>query len=194
MVCCFEEEEEEDTLQQPLHHNQSQTQTPNPNTPSPSNTTISPMNSNFPALICKDILQTIFESLSVPDLARCACVCKIWSEVAGDGEIVVKAFKKAWKVKEVIGKPSSGGFWRDAKITKFAVSHRVVRGDSVASLAVKYSVQFGMEVLIECYLRMHNQSFDDMICTTLLVVFVHLVGIDEVVSVLAWQKGGWEVI
>nr|GEZ76121.1 hypothetical protein [Tanacetum cinerariifolium] len=99
------------------------------------------MNSNFPALICKDILQTIFESLCVTDLARCACVCKVWSEIAGDGEIVVKAFKKAWKVKEVIGKPSSGWFWRDAKITKFAVSHRVAKGDSVASLAVKYSVQ-----------------------------------------------------
>ncbi|PWA87483.1 F-box domain, cyclin-like protein [Artemisia annua] len=145
MVCCFEEEEDTDTLQQPLHNPQTQTQTPNPNTPSTSNsnsnTTISPMNSNFPALTCKDILQTIFENLSVPDLARCACVCKVWSEVAGDGEIVVKAFKEPWKLKEVIGKPSSGGFWRDGRISKFAVSHRVVKGDSVASLAVKYSVQ-----------------------------------------------------
>lgn len=68
-------------------------------------------------------------------------MCKVWSEVAGDGEIVVRAFKEPWKLKEVIGKPSSGGFWRDGKISKFAVSHRVVKGDSVASLAVKYSVQ-----------------------------------------------------
>lgn len=48
---------------------------------------------------------------------------------------------KPWKLKEVIGKPSSGGFWREVNLGKFAISHTLVKGDSVASLAVKYSVQ-----------------------------------------------------
>lgn len=46
-----------------------------------------------------------------------------------------------WGLKEVVGKPVSSSFWRDNGIGKFAISHRILRGDSVASLAVKYSVQ-----------------------------------------------------
>ena len=39
----------------------------------------------------------------------------------------------------MIGKPVSGTFWRDNESWKFAISRRIVKGDSVASLAVKFS-------------------------------------------------------
>ncbi|CAI9282587.1 unnamed protein product [Lactuca saligna] len=58
------------------------------------------MNSNFAALICKDILRTIFEKLPVVDLARSACVCRLWSSVASDREIQVRAFKAPWKLRK----------------------------------------------------------------------------------------------
>lgn len=102
---------------------------------------LSPMNSHFFALSCRDILRLIFEKLSIPDLARSSCVCRLWQSVASDHEIVAGAFKAPWKLKDVIGKPSSGSFWRDNCLGKFAISHRILRGDSLASLAVKYSVQ-----------------------------------------------------
>ncbi|XP_018724055.2 F-box protein At1g55000 [Eucalyptus grandis] len=103
--------------------------------------TISPMNSHFSALACHDTLRLIFEKLSVRDLARASCVCRIWSCVASDRDMVTRAFAAPWRLKEVVGVPSSGSFWRDTGIGKFAISHRIKRGDSVASLAVKYSVQ-----------------------------------------------------
>ncbi|CAN6566542.1 unnamed protein product [Malus baccata var. baccata] len=81
------------------------------------------MNSHFSALTCRDTLCLIFEKLPIPDLARSSCVCRVWN------------------LKEVIGKPASSSFWRDNSIGKFAISHRIVRGDTVASLTVKYSVQ-----------------------------------------------------
>ncbi|KAI3448631.1 hypothetical protein Pfo_005296 [Paulownia fortunei] len=103
--------------------------------------TISPMNSNFSALLCKDTLRTILEKLSLSDLARAACVCRLWRSVASDRDMQIRAFMSPWKLRDVIGKPSSGGFWRDNSLSKFAVSHRLSRGDSIASLAVKYAVQ-----------------------------------------------------
>ncbi|KDP23510.1 hypothetical protein JCGZ_23343 [Jatropha curcas] len=103
--------------------------------------TISPMNSHFSALTCRDTLRLIFEKLPVADLARASCVCRVWNSVASDGEIVRSAFMEPWKLKEVVGKPVSSCFWRDNDIWKFAISHKIVRGDTVASLAVKYSVQ-----------------------------------------------------
>lgn len=143
MGCCGEDEEE---ILQPLHQQQtpslhSSSSMASATTGDDSYTTISPMNSNFPALVCKDILRTIFEKLPVADLARSACVCRLWSSVASDREIQVRAFKAPWKLKDVIGKPSSGSFWRDNSLSRFAISHRLVRGDTVASLAVKYTVQ-----------------------------------------------------
>ncbi|KAL8253763.1 hypothetical protein R6Q59_031984 [Mikania micrantha] len=147
MGCCCEEE---DDILQPLRQ---QTLTLHSSSSSSSSSMlsavagddssaiISPMNSNFEALICKDILRTIFEKLPVTDLARSACVCRLWSSVASDREIHVRAFKSPWKLKDLIGKPSSGSFWRDNSLTRFAISHRLVHGDTVASLAVKYSVQ-----------------------------------------------------
>ncbi|OAY44074.1 hypothetical protein MANES_08G120400v8 [Manihot esculenta] len=103
--------------------------------------TISPMNSHFSALTCRDTLRLIFEKLPVADLSRACCVCRVWNSVASDGDIVKRAFMSPWKLKEVVGKPVSGNFWRDNGIWKFSISHKIIRGDTVASLAVKYSVQ-----------------------------------------------------
>lgn len=55
--------------------------------------------------------------------------------------MVVETFKAPWKLLDVMGKPSSRSFWRDNGIGKFAISHRILRGETVASLAVKYSSQ-----------------------------------------------------
>ncbi|GMG99720.1 hypothetical protein Nepgr_001560 [Nepenthes gracilis] len=102
---------------------------------------MSPMNTTFSSLIFEDILRFIFEKLSIVDLARAACVCRLWNSLASDREIQTAAFKAPWKLKDVLGTPSSGSFWRDNSLGKFAVSHRLVRFDTVARLAVKYSVQ-----------------------------------------------------
>lgn len=87
------------------------------------------------------MLISILEHLPIDDLARAACVSRFWNHVASDKDIQVRAFMRPWKLKEVVGMPSSGGFWREVRLGKFAISHRLAKGDSVASLAVKYSVQ-----------------------------------------------------
>lgn len=102
---------------------------------------ISPMNSHFSALCCRDTLRVIFEKLPIPDLARASSVCRVWNSVASDKEIVTRSFKSPWNLSHVIGEPLSGSFWRDNSLSKFAISHRIVRGDTIARLAVKYSVQ-----------------------------------------------------
>ncbi|KAI7746478.1 hypothetical protein M8C21_003294 [Ambrosia artemisiifolia] len=135
MGCCGEEEEE---ILQPL---QQQTQTIQSSSSS-SDIIISPMNSNFEALFCKDILRTILEKLPVADLARSACVCRLWSSVASDRDIQARAFMAPWKLNHLIGNPTSSSFWRDNNsLTRFAISHPLGRGDTVTSLALKYSVQ-----------------------------------------------------
>lgn len=68
-------------------------------------------------------------------------MCRCWNSVASDREIVTGVFKSPWKLKDVIGDPSSTSFWRDNSINRFAISHRLARGDTITSLAVKYSVQ-----------------------------------------------------
>ncbi|KAM7473763.1 hypothetical protein LguiB_021006 [Lonicera macranthoides] len=144
MGCCGDQDEEEQEILHPLNPDSQTLTSPTPTStslPDEFDTVISPMNSNFSALICKDILRSIFENLPLPDLARSACVCRLWSSVASDREIQTRAFKAPWKLKDVIGNPSSGSFWRDNSINRFAISHRLVRQDTVASLAVKYSVQ-----------------------------------------------------
>ncbi|KAG7969241.1 hypothetical protein I3843_07G020300 [Carya illinoinensis] len=124
---------------------------PNPTRSDPSSfefstPAISPMNSSFSALTCRDTLRIILQKLPVPDLARASCVCRLWYSVASDHEIVAGAFKAPWKLKDVIGKPVSGSFWRDNGIGKFAISHRLVRGDTLARLAIRYSVQQVMDI------------------------------------------------
>ncbi|KAG6750502.1 hypothetical protein POTOM_044998 [Populus tomentosa] len=93
------------------------------------------------AFTCRDTLIMILRKLGARDLARASCVCKLWRDMASGDEIVRPAFMEPWKLKDIVGKPVSGSFWRDSGIWKFAISHKIVKGDSVASLAVKYSVQ-----------------------------------------------------
>lgn len=120
-----------------------------PSSPSlSSSTVISPLNSHFSALACRDTLRIIFLKLSIPDLARAACACRLWNSVASEKDIVTRAFLAPWNLKAVVGTPLSGSFWRDNGLGKFAISHRIGSGDSVASLAVKYSVHV---CLIECW-------------------------------------------
>ncbi|KAK9756720.1 hypothetical protein RND81_01G116600 [Saponaria officinalis] len=138
MNCCTEEEET--TFLHPLLTTAADTNAANAAVGG-NEKTISPMNSNFAALVCRDTLRIIFEKLSVSDIARSACVCRIWCDVASEREIQTTSFKAPWKLKDVVGEPNSGSFWRDNRLSKFAISHRIIRGDSVASLAVKYSVQ-----------------------------------------------------
>lgn len=114
---------------------------------SAADTTISPMNSNFSALLCKDTLRAILQKLSLSDLARAACVSRLWWSVASDSQMQIQAFISPWKLREIVGKPSSSGFWRDNSLSKFAVSHRLSRSDSIASLAVKYTVQVLLWIL-----------------------------------------------
>ncbi|CAK9187570.1 unnamed protein product [Ilex paraguariensis] len=144
MGCCGDEEE--DDILQPLHpdHSGDLSSTASSAVDGGSDDwtiVTSPMNSLFSALICRDTMRVILEKLPLVDLARAACVCRLWNSVASDREIKTRAFKAPWKLKEIVGNPSSGSFWRDNSLGKFAISHRLVRGDSVASLAVKYSVQ-----------------------------------------------------
>ncbi|CAN1199465.1 F-box protein At1g55000 [Linum perenne] len=139
MGCCCGEEADDGGGENPLPS--TLTQHLNPCGTSSAAATISPMNSNFSALTCRDTLRLILEKLAVADLARSCCVCRVWNSVASDDEITRRAFMSPWKLKEVVGKPASGVFWRDNRIGKFAISHKIARGDSVASLAVKYSVQ-----------------------------------------------------
>ncbi|XP_020258977.1 F-box protein At1g55000 [Asparagus officinalis] len=68
--------------------------------------------------------------------------CRFWRfRRASDRELLELAFRKPWNVKRVMGTPSSAAFWRSPGLDRFAISHRLQRGDSVAGLALKYSVQ-----------------------------------------------------
>ncbi|PON59859.1 F-box domain LysM domain containing protein [Trema orientale] len=142
MGCCCDEDDDEILKHlNPTIPIQSQFQTLTLDPSSSSGDVISPMNSHFSALTSRDLLRVIFQKLPIPDLARSSCVCRLWNSVASDKEILTRAFKAPWKLAHVVGEPLSGSFWRDNNLGKFAISHRIVRGDSVASLAVKYSVQ-----------------------------------------------------
>ncbi|GAV63154.1 LysM domain-containing protein/F-box-like domain-containing protein [Cephalotus follicularis] len=99
------------------------------------------MNSLSSVLACRDTLQLIFEKLTIPDLSRASCVCRAWKSVVSDHQMVSRAFGRPWNLGDIVGEPLSRSFWRDNGIGKFAISHRILGGDSVASLAVKYSVQ-----------------------------------------------------
>ncbi|KAK8962187.1 F-box protein [Platanthera guangdongensis] len=134
MGCCGEEGE--DVLLRSLLHDL------NPKNPnSGTKAVLSPMNSNFSALGTRDLLRSILELLRPSDLARAACVCRVWREVASDREVRERAFREPWKVRKLLGSPSSAGFWRYPGLNRFAISHRLLRGDTVTALALKYSVQ-----------------------------------------------------
>ncbi|KAE9589597.1 hypothetical protein Lal_00000315 [Lupinus albus] len=140
MGCCCDEDDT-DILTHLMISNFPSSSSSSPSSSPSSSSVISPMNSHFSALSSTDILRLIFQSLPISDLARASCVCRIWNSVASDREIVTKAFIAPWKLNDVVRDPVSRSFWRDNNIGKFAISHRIVRGDTVASLAVKYSVQ-----------------------------------------------------
>ncbi|MQL95794.1 hypothetical protein Taro_028466 [Colocasia esculenta] len=145
MGCCGDDED--DQIRQLLCETLVQTSSPSSSSPSsPADSdaagVISPMNSNFSALVsCRDVLRAILELLPPADLARAACVCRIWSEIASEREVQERGFRSPWKVACILGDPSSSGFWRHPSLGRFAISHRIVRGDTVVGLAVKYSVQ-----------------------------------------------------
>ncbi|KAL4198421.1 hypothetical protein AMTRI_Chr03g45820 [Amborella trichopoda] len=102
---------------------------------------ISPMNSHFYALASRDILRSIFELLSMSDLARASCVCRLWNSVACEPGLKTAAFRAPWKLREVLGRPSSAAFWRENSLSRFAISHRLNKGDTIPGLALRYCVQ-----------------------------------------------------
>nr|CAD1837624.1 unnamed protein product [Ananas comosus var. bracteatus] len=137
---------------------------PSPSSPSSSpslsssSEVISPMNSHFSALSSGDLLRSILASLPPADLARAACVCRLWRAVASDREMLERAFRAPWRVRRVLGTPSSAAFWRHPALSRFAISHRLLRGDTVAGLALKYSVKYGLR--IPHFSVLHNTSVD----------------------------------
>ncbi|KAK7356073.1 hypothetical protein VNO80_15339 [Phaseolus coccineus] len=135
MGCCCDEDDG-DIFRQLINSNFSSSSSSIANA-----TVISPMNSHFSALSSTDILRLIFQNLPISDLARAGCVCRLWNSVASQREMLTRAFVAPWKLNDIIGDPLSGSFWRDNSLAKFAISHLISRGDTVASLAVKYSVQ-----------------------------------------------------
>lgn len=138
MGCCGEDRDDE------LLHSLLHKLNPNSNSSDDTNSAkpvLSPMNSNFSALGTRDLLRSIMELLPPSDLARAACVCRIWKSVASEREVLERVFRGPWKVRKLLGSPSSTGFWRYPGIDRFAISHRLLRGDTVAGLALKYSVQ-----------------------------------------------------
>ncbi|KAG5152042.1 hypothetical protein JHK84_028514 [Glycine max] len=139
MGCCCDEDDS-DIFRHLMNSNFPSSSSTSATTTS-SCTVISPMNSHFSALSSTDILRLIFDNLPIPDLARASCVCRLWNSVASQRDMVTRAFVAPWKLNDVVGNPLSGSFWRDNSLAKFAVSHHITRGDTVASLAVKYSVQ-----------------------------------------------------
>ncbi|XP_047168891.1 F-box protein At1g55000 isoform X1 [Vigna umbellata] len=138
MGCCCDEDDG-DIFRQLINSNFSSSSSSTATTTA--TTVISPMNSHFSALSSTDILLLIFQNLPIPDLARASCVCRLWNSVASQREMLTRAFVAPWKLNCVIGDPLSGSFWRDNSLAKFAISHRISHGDTVASLAVKYAVQ-----------------------------------------------------
>ncbi|KAM0937625.1 putative F-box domain, LysM domain, F-box-like domain superfamily, LysM domain superfamily protein [Dioscorea sansibarensis] len=134
MGCCGDGEDE---LFAPLL---SPDPNPNPNSSS-SRAVLSPLNSNFSALLSPDVLRSILERLPPADLARSACVCRLWRAVASERDVQEQVFRAPWGVRSVVGCPSSPAFWRHNGIGRFAISHRLQRGDTVPGLALKYSVQ-----------------------------------------------------
>ncbi|KAI5084886.1 hypothetical protein GOP47_0001055 [Adiantum capillus-veneris] len=105
-------------------------------------------------LLTADLWRAILQKLPIDSLARAACVCRLWHCIAGDPLVLSNRLKEAWKFAEVVGRPLSTSFWRDANLSRFAISHVVQRWDTVASLAVKY------EVHVIDIMRLNNMMSD----------------------------------
>ncbi|KAE8820155.1 F-box domain-containing protein [Hordeum vulgare] len=104
---------------------------PDPEEPSPMGA------GDFPA----DLLRAVLHRLPPADVARAACVCRLWRAVASDRAVLEAAFRAPWGVRRVLGDPATRAFWRAASLARFALSHTVRRGDTVPGVALKYSVQ-----------------------------------------------------
>jgi hypothetical protein len=91
-------------------------------------------------VLTDDLWRSILERLSVRSLGCAACVCRLWHSIAGDPAVLAAAFTAPWKLREVVGKPTSSSFWR-GQLGQFAISHALQRQDTIAGLAVKYGVQ-----------------------------------------------------
>ncbi|WOL17602.1 F-box protein [Canna indica] len=141
MECCGEDENDQLLLSNPDPNHGPGTFLSSSSLCSSSETSLSPMNSNFTALLSRDLLRAILERLMPADLARSACVCRLWRAIGSDREMQERAFRAPWNVRRVLGQPSSDAFWRHSSLDRFAISHRLRRGDSVAGLALRYSVQ-----------------------------------------------------
>ncbi|KAL0925925.1 hypothetical protein M5K25_004302 [Dendrobium thyrsiflorum] len=139
MGCCGEEEE--DGLLRVLLHDPNPSAEAEESDSASAEAVLSPMNSHFSALGTRDVLRLILQLLPSSDLARAACVCRVWREVASEREVQERAFREPWNIRRLIGSPSSASFWRYPGLNRFAISHRLVRGDTVAGVALKYSVQ-----------------------------------------------------
>ncbi|GLJ21742.1 hypothetical protein SUGI_0405490 [Cryptomeria japonica] len=92
------------------------------------------------AQLSEEVWRNILERLSVAELGRAACVCRLWNSIASDTELQINAFKAPWKLKEIIGRPSSRSFWQVTSLSRFAISHKLKRSDTMAGLAIKYQV------------------------------------------------------
>eukprot|EP00271_Cylindrocystis_brebissonii_P012849 TRINITY_DN32364_c0_g1_i1.p1 TRINITY_DN32364_c0_g1~~TRINITY_DN32364_c0_g1_i1.p1 ORF type:complete len:433 (-),score=73.02 TRINITY_DN32364_c0_g1_i1:749-2047(-) len=89
-----------------------------------------------------DIWQMVFVRLEIDHLPSVAAACREWRDIIRGRSLWAGAFVAAWKLRSVAGRPSSTAFWRGTVLTQmFALSHEVLRTDTVAGLAVKYNVQ-----------------------------------------------------
>jgi len=95
----------------------------------------------FEPTLDSDVLRLILSHLRLPLLARAACVSRSWRSVATDPDLLMGCFKADWKLREVVGRPSSGPKFFHRGLRQFAISHPLQRWDTVDSLAVKYDVQ-----------------------------------------------------
>ncbi|KAJ8460535.1 hypothetical protein OPV22_033461 [Ensete ventricosum] len=103
MGCCGGDEDD-DLVKQLLPPDSAHDADPSPDPfLASSSEVLSPMNSNFSALASKDLLRAILELLPPADLARSACVCRLWRAVASEREMLERAFKAPWKVRRVLG-------------------------------------------------------------------------------------------
>lgn len=93
-----------------------------------------------------DVWHMILQKLPVAGMARAACVCRLWHQMVADPDLMAAAFRAAWKLKEVRGRPASGSFWRCQRLSQFAISHELRRQDTVRGLAVRYQVQVGLSL------------------------------------------------
>nr|CAD1837642.1 unnamed protein product [Ananas comosus var. bracteatus] len=116
------------------------------------------MNSHFSALSSGDLLRSILACLPPADLARAACVCRLWRALASDREMLERAFRAPWRVRRVLGTPSSAAFWRHPALSRFAISHRLLRGDTVAASPSSTPSRYGLR--IPHFSVLHNISVD----------------------------------